>query len=379
MQAVPPASAVVPGLGAVVRGVRSALEGLPLTDAFDPRANPPGMLYLSLPVSDICNYRCRHCHIWMKEQSADALSRARRIELVEEFSRLNPQGTVVLPGGEVTLDMDELLAVAGACRDASLPCVIMTNGSRITTPETARALVTSGVTFCAVSLDSHLPEIHNFTRGLAAAFDETTRAIRLLAEARDLYAAERFRLCVTGVLFKENLAHFPEFVAFCRGLGAQHVDLQVLARTFSNAHESRDAFFEKHFWHAAEEKAEARRLFSAFLTELDPRGEFLVKRPADLDWILRYVDDPDFSTEEPICGSHHTNLIVDARGDAALCFNTKRILDDPFVGNARDSSLADLWRGAKAAEDRDVMDACTMNCGALNCHRKKAEAAMAGA
>jgi MoaA/NifB/PqqE/SkfB family radical SAM enzyme len=348
-----------------------------LREAFDPTQTPPSLLYLSLPVSDICNYRCRHCHIWMHEKSDDALSRERRIELVQEFARWNPAGTVVLPGGEVTLDMEELLAVAGACRDAGLPCVIMTNGSRIDSLEVARDIVTSGVTFCAVSLDSHLPELHNFTRGLPLAFAEATRAIRLLAEARDAFAPDRFRLCVTGVLFKENLAFFPEFVEFCRGLGAQHVDLQVLARTFANAHSTRDSFFEKHFWHTPEEKAEAKQLFTRFLTELDPAGEILVKRPADLDWILSYVEDPDFATEEPICGSHHLNLIVDARGDGALCFNTKRILDDPFVGNARHASLADLWRSVKAEQDRAVMDACTLNCGALNCHRKKTAPAVA--
>ena len=151
----------------------------------------------------------------------------------------------------------------------------------------------------------------------------------------------------------------------------------MLARTFANAHANRDSFFEKHFWHTAEEKADARRLFTRFLTEIDPAGEILVKRPADLAWILRYVDDPDFASEEPICGSHHLNLIVDARGDAALCFNTKRILDDPFVGNARHRSLAELWRGVKAASDRSVMDVCTLNCGALNCHRRKSSVAVA--
>ena len=348
-----------------------------MSDFFDPNLHPPSMLYLSLPVSDICNYRCRHCHIWMKEQRPDTLSRARRIELVQEFAHWNPSGYVVLPGGEVTLDMEELLAVAGACREAGLPCLIMTNGSRIDSLEVARTLVTSGVTFTSVSLDSHLAELHNFTRGLPTAFDETTRAIRLLAEARDLWAPATFRLCVTGVLFKENLPHFPAFVEFCRGLGAQNVDLQVLARTFSNAHETRDAFFEKHFWHTPEEKALARRHFTQFLTELDPTGEFLVKRPADLDWILRYVDDPDFATEEPICGSHQTNLIIDARGDGALCFNTQRILEDPFVGNAANLSLAELWRGGKAADDRAIMDRCTLNCGALNCHRRKSGAAVA--
>ena len=344
-----------------------------MTVAFDPGATPPATLFLSLPASDICNYRCRHCHIWRHELPPDAMSRQRRIEIIEEFSRLNRAGSVVLPGGEVTLDWEELFAIAAACRGAGLPCMIMTNGSRIDTPEVARDLVESGVTFAAVSLDSHLAEIHNMTRGLPEAFAETTRAIRLLAEARDRWAPESFRLCVTGVLFKENLPLFPDFVAFCRELGTQHVDLQVLSRTFSNSHPTRDAFFEKHFWNTVEEKGEAKRLFSEFLTTLDPERGFLVKGPQDLDWILRYIDDPDFETATPVCGSHHQNLLVDSRGDVALCFYTRRILERPFVGNARERSLVELWSGAKAAQDRAVMDLCTLNCGALNCHRQKTD------
>lgn len=348
-----------------------------MSETFNPRSQPPAMLYLSLPVSDICNYRCRHCHIWMHQPARDVLSRARRLELIREFAEVNPSGTVVLPGGEVTLDLEELCAVAGACRDSGVPCVIMTNGSQITSQETARQIATSGVTFCAVSLDSHRAELHNYTRGVATAFEETTNAIRLLAAARDEHAPERFRLCVTTVLFRENLADFPQFVAFCRDLGAQNVDLQVLARTFANAHSTRDAFFDKHFWHTVEEKELAKKMFVRYLTELDSGGTFLVKRPADLDWILRYVDDPDFETAEPVCGSHHANLIVNARGEAALCFNTARILDEPFVGSARELSLMELWAGAKAEADRRVMDACTLNCGALNCHRRRREEAAA--
>jgi hypothetical protein len=64
---------------------------------------------------------------------------------------------------------------------------------------------------------------------------------------------------------------------------------------------------------------------------------------------------------------------VDSRGDVALCFYTRRILERPFVGNARERSLVELWSGAKAAQDRAVMDLCTLNCGALNCHRQKTD------
>jgi len=346
---------------------------LPAERPFDPALDPPGVLYLALPESDVCNYRCRHCHIWMQTAASDPLSRARRIELVREFGAWNPRGMVVVPGGEVTLDLEELFAVAGACREQGLPCWIVTNGSRIDSPEVARAVVESGITNVSVSLDSHLPELHDYTRGLATAFAEATRAIRLLAAARDRHAPA-FRLVATAVLFQENLPLFADYVEFCRGLGVDHVDFQMLARTFSNRHPSRDVFFEKHFWHAPEAKRAAKADLAALL-ERYATDPFVVKKPADFDWIARYVDDPDFRTERPVCGSHYQNLVVDAAGNAALCFVTRKILADPFAGNARTKSLREVWSGAKAEADRDVMDACTLNCGALNCHRRTRAAA----
>ena len=96
-----------------------------------------------------------------------------------------------------------------------------------------------------------------------------------------------------------------------------------------------------------------------------------MKGADDLAWILAYVGDPDFRSERPVCGSHQSNLHVDAEGNAALCFNTAAILSEPFVGSARTLSLAELWQGQKAERDRVVMDACTLNCGALNCHRRR--------
>ncbi|KAB2967293.1 MAG: radical SAM protein [Thermoanaerobaculia bacterium] len=337
---------------------------------FDPRRFPPGVLYLSLASSDVCNYRCRHCHIWLQKERPRPLSRQRRLELIAEFSRLSPGGTVVLPGGEVTLEWEELLAVAGACRDAALPLFVLTNGSRIDSEAAARALMTSGITHVAVSLDSHRPELHVYTRGVASAFEEATGAIRRLAAARDAVAPQ-VKVQAACVLFRENLGAFSEYVEFCRGLGAQHVDFQLLARTFANSSRGRDVFFEKHFWHAPEEKREARRLLGELIERWgdDP---LVVKTRADLAWMLAYVDDPDYRTEHPVCGSHRMNLHVDAEGNAALCFNTAAILEHPHVGNAGARSLAELWTGEKAAEDRRTMDLCTLNCGALNCHRRRA-------
>jgi len=335
---------------------------------FDPRRVPPRTLFLGLPASHVCNYRCRHCHIWRNERLPDALPRERRLELVREFAALSPGGMVVLSGGEVTLDWEDLLEVLREGREAGLRSIVVTNGSGVSTPERAVELIVAGVAHVSVSLDSHRPELHNYVRGRAEAFAEATDAIRRLAAAR-VAAASPVTVGVSTVLFRENLPELPLLEAFALEIGAQFVDFQLLARTFSNAHPSRDAFFEKHFWHRPEEKAEAKRLLSTFLTPGGERLGSLVKGPADLGWILRYVDDPDFRTERPVCGSHRMNLVVDARGDVALCFNSRSILDAPFVGNVRSRSLAELWAGEKAAADRGVMDSCRLNCGALNCHR----------
>lgn len=337
--------------------------------AFDARRQPPEVLYLAVPASDVCNYRCRHCHIWLQQARPDPLPRSRRLELVEEFARLSPGGTVVLPGGEVTLDLEELLAIAGGCRRVGLPLVALSNGSRIRDEATAERLVGSGLTTIAISLDSHRAELHDYTRGVEGAFDETVRAIRLLVDAARR-SAPAVSVQTAAVLFRENLPELPAYVEFCRALGVRHVDFQVLARTFANAHRSRDVFFEKHFWATAEERERAKRDVAAAIDRYadDP---ILVKKRSDLDWILAYLDDPDFRTESPVCGSHHRNLFVDAEGNVALCFNTAAILEAPFSGNVREASLAEIWTGPKAEADRAVMDACTMNCGALNCHRRR--------
>jgi len=338
---------------------------------FSPLETPPETLFLSLPASDICNYRCRHCHIWMQEKRADLLPAERRRELIEEFAAWNPGGTVILPGGEVTLEPEELLPVTAACRQHGLTLILLTNGSRIQDRASAELVAGSGATHVVVSLDSHRAELHNYTRGVPTAFDETTRAIRELVAARDRGAGP-IRVMTAGVLFKENLPEFPDYVEFCRELGVDHVDFQLLARTFANRSRGRDVFFDKHFWHTEAEKAEARRLIAGLVDRYaaDPQ---VVKKQSDLDWMLAYVTDPDFATEDPVCGSHRRNLLVDAAGNAALCFNTVAILDAPFVGNVRDASLAELWASPKAQQDRALMDRCTLNCGALNCHRRKAE------
>jgi MoaA/NifB/PqqE/SkfB family radical SAM enzyme len=337
---------------------------------FDPTTDPPSVLFLSMSTSNLCNFRCKHCHIWMNDDAANELSTQERVEVIRQFSRLGNGGTVVLPGGEVTMDCDELFALSGACRELGLGCAITTNGSAIVTPDFATRIASSGITAITVSLDGHRRELHEYTRGIPGCFDTTVRALRLLVEARRR-SGSPLQVMASCVVFDRNVEVLEEYVEFCRELGLDHVDLQMLSRTFSNRHPRRDVFFERHFWWDEESKMRAKEALRGVIENSSREAGFLLKGVESLDWIFSYIEDPDFRTSRPICGSHERNLVVSTRGDVSLCFNAAQIFSEPAVGNIRESTLAEIWRGRQSQEYRLVMDVCRLNCGALNCHRRR--------
>ena len=338
--------------------------------AFDPTRQPPLVLFLSMSTSNVCNFRCKFCHIWMNEDPSNELSVAERIEVIDQFAALSGPGGCVFPaGGEVTMDLPELFALAGACRYRGLQCRIATNGSAILTPEIASQIVLSGLTCITVSLDSHHREIHEYTRGMKGCFDETVNAIRLLVEARDRHAAPVI-IGAACVVFDQNLDELEEFVDYCHGLGVNFADFSLLGRTFANQSRHGDPFFEKHFWWTPEAKQRAKEKVDSVIRHKSGAAGLLARTVDDLPFMLNYIDDPDFRISTPICASHERNLVVDTTGRVSLCFNASMIFQDPHIGSVKESTLSELWTGTKTEEYRSVMNECRLNCGALGCHRR---------
>jgi MoaA/NifB/PqqE/SkfB family radical SAM enzyme len=345
---------------------------LPIHETYAPESSfpIPHFLYLRLAASNICNLRCKHCHIWMNEDRRDSLGTARRIEILQEFARLRAHGMVEFPGGEVTLALDELCVLAAQADRLGLKAGMVTNGFTIRLPRTAQRLAESGLERISVSLDSPRAATHDYVRGVEGSFDRAVSAIELLiaARARAKYTRHGLKIQVMTTVFDGNIHDLVELVESCRALGVDEVNFQLLQRTFDNKNPDRDPFFERHFFHDAASRCAAKLALRDVVTRY--AGDPLLRtRPRDLAWFDRSIERPDELPADTNCSSHWRNVIVDSDGAVSLCFNRPEGATEISVGNVARQGLAEVLASGVARRQRARMEICRKSCGSLECHR----------
>lgn len=169
---------------------------------------------VTLAVTNRCGYRCSRCY--NAGRSTDDLPLSAWGKIIVELMDLNAVN-ITLSGGEPLLRRD-LEDIAGLFDDRS-NIVVNTTGNGLTV-ERAESLRQSGVFGAGISLDSHIPEVHDRLRGKEGAFDTAVKAVRI---ARDsgLYPY------VIAVASRELLVRktFESFANFAADSGAMEIHL----------------------------------------------------------------------------------------------------------------------------------------------------------
>ena len=327
--------------------------------------------FLFLQVNKRCNLRCQHCDFWKldDEDRANYLSAARKTELIQEFSEMNPKGALVICGGESMLDLQDYFGLASACRSAGLKCLSVVNGTRIRDPLMAERMIREGPHEISVSLNSHRADLHDRTRGVNGSFRKAVRAVRLLVEARRRLHASGVRIYVMGLIFDDNFRELEDFYDFVlNDLGADKLKLNFLQPSFGHGTEADDFFAE----HAAVDPDE----LAGVLDRCEARyrlGYSPVWRRQVHMYFSSLQGAPDLRrgwssermTREHICNTYERNIMVDHYGMARLCFS------QAFAGaQLRErGDLARFW--ASAGPVRDQMRRCNRTCGISHSVRRE--------
>jgi len=302
------------------------------------------------------------CAIWKNEEAPDRLlSIESRAQVVADFAEMNSSGEVSICGGEALLQSERVFALTRQCNTLGLSSQMASNSSTIDEP-LAEQLAAEGPSKLVLSLNSHLPKVHDHTRGRIGSFDEVCRSLRLLRQARDRIARP-MRLHIHAIICEKNyrgLVAFHDFVL--NELQADRLDLGFLQPTFDPFKSAKkDVFFERNIIRNENEICD-------LLVECDHRFGLRLN-PAWIEQTRMYHRSIRESgeaaqgwsgkagTSEHICATYEKNIMVDPQGVARLCFSPM------FRGMKlrRKGDLARFWRNAE--DIRRKMKNCTNFCG----------------
>ena len=303
--------------------------------------------------------------MWMTVEPTGSLSTDEKIQVLKSFAELNPEGEIVLTGGETMIKPDEFFALTETARNVGLKCACNSNGSYLT-EDLCRTVLSEGPNYFVVSLDSHHCFVHDYVRGIQGAFVKTIKSLSMLIELKKTeFPSSATQIFTNTVLFSANICSIIDYVEFVEQLGVEGVIFQMLGPTFWNKKDS-DPFFDKNYF---SNRHLAKLALRDMASKLD-QYPIIRTTKQDFKWMEQYIDNPN-STEDQVCDSQLRNIIVDVNGDVRLCFNMLDATGQASLANVRHSTLSEIWYSEEASSARLSMEQCRRGCGMLNCHRMK--------
>jgi MoaA/NifB/PqqE/SkfB family radical SAM enzyme len=298
------------------------------------------------------------------------ISIERRNEIIQEFTEMNSQGIVVICGGESMLDPDRYFAVTDKCTERGLRCLSVINGTRVTTAGMADRMIEAGPSEITVSLNSHRPEVHDETRGVAGSFDKAVSALRLLLESRGRHGRGP-KILAMAVICERNYRDLDAFYDFVlNDIGADKLKLNFLQPTFGPPTALyHDRFFAQNVIRDEEELA--RIILSCdqkYRLHLNPvwlEQVCMYHRSIKQNGLMRLGWKRGKGTEEHICNSYERNIMVDLWGRARLCFYT----GFPSFQLIKSGDLRNFWEGCDRLRQR--MNRCNRYCAISHSVRKE--------
>ena len=169
-------------------------------------------LTINWAINNSCNFACRHCY--SRKDTHEELDRELLLGCLQKVARAGVF-SVNFGGGEPLMRVD-LLEIARRAREMNLRISMNSNGWLISR-ETAKALKEAGFSKVGISIDSHLPHLHDSFRGVKESHARAVAALNHLASAG-------IETSISSVICRINNDAVDALVAFARELGVAQLN-----------------------------------------------------------------------------------------------------------------------------------------------------------
>lgn len=297
-----------------------------------------------------CNFQCRHCDIW-KETEHQELTTAQWLKIFDNLRQWLGRGYLVSVGGGEPLLRRDILELLAGLTGRGFKVILETNGSLIT-QAMADSLAQLGLAEVRVSLYSLQPELHNRWRNHPQAHERATRALEMLARAREKFNA-RFTIGVGLLLHQENI--ISEALALLRWAGERDyaVTLQALDENFRGCYQDADWFSRNPLWPSDPQEV---NIFFDQAVAAKKFGKKITNSLATLESFRQYFINPALARSWP-CAVAYRSFNLDPIARPFFCYKTG-IAGLSLVKQ----KPAKMWRSPELRAKRKAMAECAKIC-----------------
>lgn len=181
-------------------------------------ATPSAPYRMDLAVTYRCNNDCAHCYN-ARPRSHPELTTRQWLDILDELWDICIPH-IVFTGGEPTLREDLPILIRHAETNGQITG-INTNGRRLHNRDYLQSLVDAGLDHVQITLESHLPDVHDMLTGAQGAWQQTVTGIRNVLQTR-LY------MMTNTTLLQQNSLHLADLLDFLSELGVPTIGLNAL-------------------------------------------------------------------------------------------------------------------------------------------------------
>jgi MoaA/NifB/PqqE/SkfB family radical SAM enzyme len=262
--------------------------------------------------------------------------------LVREIKEMGAR-EVNLSGGEVVLFKGfwDLIASGGG----EVPWSITTNGTVMASGGNLEKLKRAGVRRLYVSLDSHVPELHDRSRGTPGMFAKVMRSV---AAVRD--SGWDLEIIVNHVVTRLNAGSIAEFLEFFAMAGIDGINL-IPVKDAPDLYVDPESI--RAFYGSIRKGLETGRIERGFFLN----GNYEIFGRSEPDFLSASAGEYRFAYKSG-CAIPSVTLFVDGlTGNVYPCDTTFWRPDAPayVMGNLAEETLASIWKGERFRAFRDSM------------------------
>ena len=285
-----------------------------------------------------CNCRCSFCNL---DLEGTDLNTKQAKDVALQIGRSNTC-VVALSGGEPFI-REEIFDIIKILRKYKKFVSINTNGLLL--EAYCDKIISLGIEQLEISVDSHLPQIHDRFRNRKGAFEKVIRGIETLRKKR---RGERPFIAVRAVIAKENFKQLGDYIDFFKD--------KVNAITFQP------------LWILSNSSIDNKSQLTPLNKEDVPKLRHIIKDLAKKHSFLRlpyyqlmpdFIDSPQKLIDNNLfrcLDKSAFTLQIKYNGDVSLCLHTHRThfidadgnsIKGLPLGNVKHDMLMDLWRSER--------------------------------